>query len=336
MALPLLLLLPLVVLVTAIAYFALQQTAEAWLKPFLQWLFAPRQSFWKRVLLWPVREIGKGLAAVLRYTKRILGGAFFLAAAALAHWFHGYAWVLDRLLVGAEAFAKEVYKALVYLRNVAIPTLVNAVVVPVKEIAVRADLLAKALSAQLNAVSAALAVGLIFLPGAVPFGLAARFAYFANGVETLWDKVWKDLAPKLSQAITVTIPKLAGRITNLENDLYKTGAESLPQIRTRLKVLEGKFAGLLKGLTFRDAVLGLLAALAGVTVAVLTATLPSLFCRNTRGVAKRLCAFDETMLANLLLGTLLFALVLDPRALARVAEGVTETLDGVIRETVLR
>src|SRR3970282_2254013 len=148
---------------------------------------------------------------------------------------------------------------------------------------------------------------------------AARFAYFANGVETLWDKVWKDLAPKLSQAITVTIPKLAGRITNLENDLYKTGADSLPQIRTRLKVLEAKFAGLLKGLTFRDAVLGMLAALAGVTVAVLTATLPSLFCRNTRGVAKRLCAFDETMLANLLLGTLLFSLVLDLRALANEA-----------------
>ncbi len=331
MALAAPLLLTLAVLVAAIFYFGLQQTADSWLKPLLQWLFAPRQSFWKRVLLWPVQEIGKGLVAVVRYVKRVLGGAFFLAASSLAGWFRAYAWVLDRLLVGAEAFAKETYKALVYLRNVAVPTLIETVVKPVRVDAALAKALAQGVATTLTAVSVALGDGLRFLPGAVPFGIVARFAYFANGLETLWDKVWKDLAPKLSQAITVTIPKLAGRITNIEDDLYKTGAESLPRIRTRLRALEGKFSDLLKGLSFRDAVLGLLAALAGVTVAVLTAALPSLFCRNTRGVAKRLCGMDEALVAGLLAGTLSFALLLDPKLVLKAGQEAEGALDGVFR-----
>ncbi len=336
MAIPLLILLPLLVIITGIAYFALQDAIEAWLKPLLQWLFAPRQSFWKRVLLWPVKEIGKGLAAVVRYVKRVLGGAAFLAASAVAHFLMALAWVIELRILVAERFAKAVYNGFVYLRNVAIPTLIELVLKPVRADAATAKALALGAVSTLTAVSVEIAKGIAFLPGVTPLGLPARVAAWLDGFRTLWDKVFKDLAPKLTKAITVTIPKLAGEVDDIFTDLYKTGAKSLPGIRTRLADLEKALVPILSNpLAWLAALLGSVAGIAMLTT-VLAKVAPQLFCKNTTGAAKRLCAFDETLFAQLLAGTLAFALVIDPRALAKVAEGVTVALDTVVRETALR
>ncbi len=330
MAIPLLILLPLLVVITGIAYFALQDAVEAWLKPFLQWLFAPRQSFWKRVLLWPVKEIGKGLAAVVRYVKRVLGGAAFLAASAVAHFLMALAWVIELRALVALRLAQAVFNGLVYLRNVAIPTLVELVVKPVRVDAATAKALALGVASTLTAVSVEIAKGIAFLPGVTPLGLPARVAAWLDGFRVLWDKVFKDLAPKLTKAITVTIPKLAGEVDDIFTDLYKTGAKSLPGIRSRLADLEKALVPILSNpLAWLAALLGSVAGIAMLTT-VLAKVAPQLFCRNTTNAAKALCASSFGGFDDVLALLTQAAIIANFETYVRIAQGATEaTADGI-------
>ncbi len=330
MAIPLLILLPLLVIITGIAYFALQGAVEAWLKPLLQWLFAPRQSFWKRVLLWPVKEIGKGLTAVVRYVKRVLGGAAFLAASAVAHFLMALAWVIELRILVAERFAKAVYNGFVYLRNVAIPTLIEAVVKPVRADAANAKALALGAASTLSDVSVEIAKGIAFLPGVTPLGLPLRVAAWLVGFRTLWDKVFKDLAPKLTKAITVTIPKLAGEVDDIFTDLYKTGVKSLPSLRTRLTDLEKALSPILSNpLAWLAGLLGSLAGIAMLTT-VLAKVAPNLFCRNTKKAAEALCAGSFSGFDDVLALLTQAAIIANFETYVRIAQAATEaTADGI-------
>ena len=64
--------------------------------------------------------------------------------------------------------------------------------------------------------------------------------------------------------------------------------------------------------------------------------LRNLTCRNTQDVANRLCRTDADFLAQLLAGTLLWALVLDPRVIARAGQELYDGLDDIFRATALR
>jgi hypothetical protein len=304
---------------------------DAWLRPLLQWIFAPRQSFWKKVLTWPVREIGKGLKAVMRYVSAILGGAFFLAGAALARYFNAARWLEDLLTLGLERAFTAYWNGLVYLREVAIPKLINVVLTPVREAANLAKALATAATTTLTQISVTLAEGLRFLPGSVPVGIIARFAYFVNAFHDLWDKVWQNIAPRLDHLTKTVIPKLTARVDDLYDDLYRTGANSLPRLRDRLKVLEGKLAGIGTLDWWQTGVLAAIAALAGVAVASVGVGLRALFCRNTQNVARKVCAMDEALLAGLLAGTLTFALLLDPKLVARTGQEIEGVIEGAFR-----
>jgi len=78
------------------------------------------------------------------------------------------------------------------------------------------------------------------------------------------------------------------------------------------------------------------AAFAALVLATLKVAAPNLFCRNVTDATKRLCATDEDFFAQLLAGTLLFALALDPRLIARAGQEVTEGMAALWRETALR
>jgi hypothetical protein len=321
----------LIALVLVVAYLALQKAADAWLKPLLQWIFAPRQSFWAKVLIWPVHEIGHGLKALQRYVLRVLGAAYFLAAAALGRFFHAYAYVLDELLVGAEAFARDVAKAFDYTRHVLIPTLIETALRPLRADVVLAKALATAATTTLTGISVEFAAGLRSLPWGVPQGIVARVAAFWNAFAHLWDQVFRHVVPRLDLIQYTTLPRIAGRLDDVWNDLYRTGRDSITGIRTRLRTLESAIGGVDTAAWWQAGVLAAIAALAGVTIAVVRTGIRSLFCRNTRGVAQKLCGMDEALIAGLLAGTLGFALLLDPKLVARTGQTIEGQIDHAIR-----
>lgn len=298
MALAAPLLIGLAILATYIGYLILQKTAEAWLRPLLQWLFAPRQSMWKRIITWPVHEIGKGLAAVFKYVLAILGGAFFLAGAQLARFFQAVAWTEDLFTLAFQRAFEATYNGLVYLREVGIPKLISAQVKPVADRANTAYALATAATTTLTGISTEFASGLRGLPWGTPSGIVARVAAFWNAFAHLWDQVFKHIVPRLDLIQYTTLPRVAGDVADIFDDLYKSGAGSLPRIRQRLGALEKTVAQIASDpLAWLAALLGSVAGLA-MLARVLELAAPDLFCRNTRTGTKALCAmrfadFDE-------------------------------------------
>lgn len=290
MALAAPLLIGLALLATYIGYLILQRTMDAWLRPVLQWLFAPRQSFWKRVLLWPVAEIGKGLKAVMRYVGAVLGGAFYLAGAALARFFHGLGWTEDLLTLGMSRMFAAVYDGMVYLRNVAIPTLIGIQLAPVRDAANIAKALATAATTTLTGISTEFASGLRSLPWGAPQGIIPRVAAFWNAFEHIWDQVFKHVIPRLDLIQYTTLPRIGGRVDDIVDDLYRSGADSLPRIRTRLGNLEKRIGNIGTDAWWEAGILAGIAALAGVAVTAVSIGIRALFCRNTVKAARALCA----------------------------------------------
>ena len=315
-----------------LAYLLLQHAAQAWLRPILQWIFAPRQAFWKRVLLWPVREIGHGLAAVERFVMRVLGDAYFAAASVVGRWLHAYAYVLDNLFVGLEALARDVRNAFAYTRNVMVPALIRAATRPMLDDINLAKSLAQAATTTLTGISIAFAEGLRSLPWGAPTGIINRVNAFWNAFEHIWDQVFKHVIPRLDLIQYTTLPRLGARVDDIFDDLYRDGIDSLPRIRTRLRNLEEKLRDIGTSEWWQTGVTGAIAALAGVSIAAVSIGLRALFCRNTQNVARKICAMDEALLAGLLAGSLTFALEIDPRLVVRVGQEMENGLEGILRD----
>lgn len=330
MALAAPLLIPIAILLTILLYLALQKATDAWLKPLLQWIFAPRQAFWKRVLLWPVQEIGKGLVGVIHWVKVHLGAAFYLAASKVGRWLHALAWVTELPDLAFERLAKTTLDAFTYIRNVAIPQLVDAAVRPVRQTANTAKAEADAALSTLTGISTEVAAGLRSLPWGVPGGITNRFAAFFNAFEHIWDQVFKHIIPRLDLIQYTTLPRIAGDVADIFDDLYKTGRNSLPNIRRRLANLEGDFAGIFSNpLAWLEALLLGTAGLA-MLARVLAKVAPELFCRNTTKAARALCAADPTAFDGLLELLVAGAILANFHDYVRLMQGVTaETTSGI-------
>lgn len=330
MALAAPLLLALALLATYIGYLILQRTLDAWLRPVLQWLFAPRQSFWKRALLWPVREVGKGLKAVLSYVAAILGGAFYLAGAALARFLHAVGWTEDLLTLGMQRAFQAMVDGMIYLREVAVPKLIAAQVKPVADKANTAFALATAATTTLTGISTEFANGLRSLPWGAPIGIVPRITAFWNAFEHIWDQVFKHIVPRLDLIQYTTLPRVAGDVQDIFDDLYRSGANSLPRIRQRLGQLEGKIGDIGSTAWWEAGVLAVIAAIAGVTVAAARLGIQSLFCRNTQGLTRQVCAAPNTYIDEVL--ALVFAVeaIENLPTLVRIMQGVArETAEGL-------
>jgi len=326
------LLIGLALIAAYIGYLILQRTLDAWLRPLLQWLFAPRQSFWKRVISWPVRQIGKGLAAVMRYVASILGGAFFLAGAALARFFGALAWTEDLLTLGLQRWAEAVWNGMVYLREQAIPRIADAIVQPVRERVTLAYALATAAIATLTDISGVFGIGLRGLPWGAPIGLVARVAAFWNAFTHLWDQVFKHIVPRLDLIQYTTLPRVAGRVDDIFDDLYRTGRNSLPGVRTRLADMERALAGILSNpLAWLAALLTTAAGIAMLTQ-VLARVAPNLFCRNTTNATRALCAMQTRNFDDLFAFFVQVAIIANFEEYVRLAQGVTEVTASGIQE----
>lgn len=322
--------LALALLAAYIGYLILQKSADAWLRPLLQWLFAPRQSFWKRVVLWPVQQIGRGVKAVMRYVLAVLGGALYLAGAALAHYFNAVRWTEDLLTLALERGFAAAYDGLIYLREVAVPKLIAVQLKPVADQARNAYALATAATTTLTGISTEFANGLRSLPWGVPGGIVQRVAAFWNAFEHLWDQVFKHIVPRLDLIQYTTLPRIAGQVADIYDDLYRTGRNSLPNIRRRLADLEAGLGKILSNpLAWLEA---LLVSAAGILMLtrVLAKVAPNLFCNNTTNLTRQWCSAPTAYIDELLAVFFAVEAIENLPTLVAIMQGVArETADGL-------
>lgn len=331
------------VLITAIVLLGMQHSLGTWLTPLLDRLSHPQGSFLARVALKTAFLALSAVQGIVSWLAHIISHAVSGQAAKVGQYFHGLARVTDDAVVAAEAFANATARTFTYLRNTAIPTLINAQVAPVRTIANTAKAEADAISSTLTTVRLNLQGMLRGLPWGAPASIAGAFGAFFSAFSHLWNYVYGQVTTRLNSLYNVRVPALERRVTTVWDDLYTTGRDSLRGIRARLTTIEGtlgadfaevwrKLRALLTPAGASAWLLGTLAALLGLTIAAVRVGLGALFCRNTQGVARKLCAMDELMIAELLAGTLTFAMLLDPKAVAKAGQEIAGAMDFVFNE----
>lgn len=307
-----------------------------YLKPLLDWATRPAGGFFKRIVFWPLKKAGEAIERFVRGHIAALLNAYVARSGPLVRLIENLTELTQRVAGTLGDDAEATYKALVTLRKVTIPQLIEGALKPVRVTATNALALATGTATTLTAVSTQIALGLQALPWGAPIGLPNRVAAWMNSYEQLWNQFFNVAKPALVKATTVDIPLLWKEALAISQYVYG-------KLEPRVEALEvgvAQFKSFLSGLpASSQAQLDKLINPAFFALAVGAAVakfVPNLFCKNVASTTQRICGQDEAMWAQLLAGTLLFALALDPRALAKVAEGVTGTLDGVIRQTVLR
>lgn len=320
------------ILLTVLVLWAMGHNTPTWVGSLLHWIFKDRRSWWANILLKPVQIIVGGIASGVRFLTRVIMGSIWNGLTLVGRALHGYAWLLDLASLNYLRLAQEMLLAFRYLRNTAIPRLANAAVDLIRPQVTTALATAQAVAKDLTQASTNIAAGLRQLPWGVPLGFPARVGALMDAIGHLWDDYFHNLKPAFVHLTTVVLPKELGRIDDVWDDLYHSGADGIAGIRRRLKTLEDALTGLGTSSWWQLGVLGAIAALAGVSIAIVRASIGSLFCRNTRDVTGRLCAASPTSIANLLALFAGFALVLDPKLVLRLGQEVEQSLDGVFRE----
>jgi hypothetical protein len=458
--------------------------------PWIEEQMGGSQPWWKRVALKPVQFIERRAKRLVERLKSDAANRFALSSPSIARWLHRNALILEQLSGVVVASNEATFKAFNTLRRTTIPTLIAQALQPIKLRLGQAEALVRGVADTLTAVSVEFADGLRALPWGVPAGLPQRVSTFFVTYKRLWDKVWDELAPRVTALWTQIVPELrqrldalekgagggigqalqalrnrvtalenqagniilprldnledavaalsrevfgeigtgllelVGRVATIEAWLVDTATPALAElelglaqlrleleqgVETGLEVLRQRFEALelevftaipqrfaalelsvetlvaeaigyigagLVALTQRivaleqdiqnrilpgfDLIIGRITALeerienailpritalegllapaafAALVLATMRIVAPNLFCRNVTSTSKAICAQDEAMWAELLAGTLLFALVLDPRVIARAGQEVMEGMEVIWRETALR
>lgn len=289
----------LVALFAFIVLWELQQQNPNWLQPLLYRLSHPHGNFLTRIALKAVGVAVRWVADLVAYIVRRLSWAALLVAAPFASYFYGLYQILHDATVGALAFAEEVYKAITYLRNVAIPKLIEVVVRPVRTTANQAYALARIIERDLGSVRVNLQQMLRTLPWGAPADLVGAFRNFFGAFANLWKYVYGQLTTRVNYMFNVAVPALLRQMTTVYDDLYHSGRDGIGGIRARLRDLERTVAGIASDpLAWLAALLGSVAGLA-MLARVLEKVAPQLFCRNITKTAKAICAADSGLFDDL-------------------------------------
>ena len=278
---------------------------------------------------------GPGLD-LLKYIERVTQAT--LSTALASHLYVAVKWLRATEALARDAalqtgyLAEQTHNALSYLRHTTVPRLISTAVAPVRALAVQAHSLATDAEGRLDTFRDAL-LGALAAAGIGTFStMQAGIRAFVHAYDALHAKVWQDVVPKLEQAITVTIPGLVGGVNDLEREVF----ENIPGTLGALREWANDLANFAQK-ALRDPlawVIGLLGSAAGVLAleGVLAAVAPNLFCNNTKGVTKKLCALDEGLIAALLAGSLGLLVALDVKQIAREAQDGVGAIDGIIRQ----
>jgi len=307
-----------------------------YLKPLLDWLTRPAGGFFRRLVFWPLKKAADAIERFVRGHIAALMNAYLARSKPLVRLLENLTELTQRLAGTLGDNAEATYKALVTLRKVTIPTLIEAAVKPVRVLAKQADARLDLLDGKLNAVEGNVRAMLATLPWGAPSGLAGAFTGWLNSYRQLWEQFFDVAKPQLAKLTTVDVPLLWKEALAISQYVY---GKLEPRVET-LEIGWASFKEFLLGVPAQtQAQLDKIIAPAFFALAVAAAlakAAPNLFCKNVTSTTQRICGQDESMWAQLLAGTLLFALVLDPRALAGIASGVAGALDGVIRQTAIR
>lgn len=320
-------LLSVVLLILAVGYIII-------FDPLMQFQATKDSGLFKRFVYWAV---GKAVAKIKQLGRLHVGRLItsYLARAKPMIALIGNLEELARRVAGTLGDSAEAtYRALVTLRTVTIPRLIEAAVAPVRVQAQQARTLAQTAITRLDQAEAALGTALRQEKIGNWATLPAQLAGLAHFVGNLHAKTWGNVEARLDRLEKTVYETMTVQIRSLIQQAFQV----LPQRITALELQVGRITSALGGLSATAlAQLQMLLNPALFGLAVLTAVqalAPSLFCRNTTAVSQAVCRQDETLIRDLLAGALVFAIALNPREIARAAGALTGILDGVIRETV--
>lgn len=305
-------------------------------RPWFAETFEGRTPWWKRLAGFALKWATRKLRAIeLRLTAE-LGQHFAQMSPAVSRWLHRQARTMEQLSGVIVASNEAAYKAFARLRHETIPALLEAKVQPIWN---RIAALSERLGVTEGRIQDAgqLVTGTLrLLPWGAPLGFVPALDSFLDSYRHLWRQFFDFAQPQLNELRNVVIPDIWRRLADLESGAGAGIGAALRSIRRRLTELETGLASILSDpTTWVLTALGL-AALPALSSGGMRTALRNLTCRNTQSVARNVCAMDEALLAELLAGTLLWALVLDPRVIAQSGQAVLGGMESIWRETALR
>lgn len=322
----------LVAVMATIVCMVLMQTASTWLRPIIKALTANHHNFFVKVLTAPVRLVAKGVLQIQHTVTASLSHYVGATLKPVTAWLNGLSVIVGETSLHISGLAKATYDALNILRHTTIPRLIKLAVDPVRVIAVRADKLSAATDRQIDAITADLGNLLGTAGIGVWSTLHNQLIGWAKAYDNLHDEVWRNLVPDIAALKAEVFQTIRAQIGAIAHDVGVVIPGQLFDLRARVKAVEDWIAGRFDiDLTALNALVAPIA-LAGSFALAVEAVAPFLFCKNTRGVASKLCGLDESLLAELLAGTLAFAVLMYPEEVAAIGETTLDALNPLIRE----
>lgn len=305
-------------------------------RPWMAEQFEGKSPWWKKLTGLALKWVSRKIKAVeLRLTSE-LGGHFAQMSPGVSRWLHNHAKAFEQLSGVIVASNQATYNALSTLRRTTVPGLIARAIAPINATLTRHTNRLDALEDLNRRVSVVIGNGLRGLPWGVPGSYVNNFQAWWNTYAHLWQQFFGVVQPRVTQLWNERVVNLRNIIQSLQHTVEQIQTVGLPAIRARITELERGVATILDDpSTWVITMLGL-ALVPQLSPASIRAALGSLFCRNTQTVARNICQMDEAMLAQLLAGTLLFALVLDPRVIARIGQEITEGMTDIWRATALQ
>lgn len=307
-----------------------------YLQPFIDWLTRKSGGFLGRLIKWTTSPVTNFVKGFVNRHIALLMRSFVTGIAPMVIMLNQLAVVVQRTYGTLGDMSAQILEALRVLRHVTLPNEIAAALAPVKTTLQRHTDRLNTLESLNRQVAVIVGNGLRALPWGVAGTYVGNFDQWMGSYLHLWRQVFTFLTPQVNALRNGVIPQIQRELATLTTKVTRITTVDLPAIRTRLTTIEKAIGGILADPT--TWILGLLGAVA---VPALTATgmrtaLRSLTCRNTRSLAQRACELDENMIAQLLAGTLVFAIALDPRIIAQAGQEVTAGMMAVFRETALR
>jgi len=305
-------------------------------RPLLDWLTRRGPGWLGGLIRWVTRPLESRVKNFVKEHLAALSRLVLANQPALLLMLDQMAELTQRIAGTLGDMAEQTWRALWTLRHVTVPNLIAAALVPVKAQLARHTERLDAVEDLNRRVAVVVGTGLRSLPWGAPGTYVGNFEQWWNSYRHLWAQTFEHIVPRLDRIQFDLLPKIGIRLDRLTEDVTRIREEALPAIRQRLGRIEDALGDLLTSpTTWFLTTLGLTLTPILAPSAV-RAGLDSLFCRNTRDVTRNLCRMDEALLAQLLAGTLVFALALDPRVIARAGQTLYGGAEAVFRETALR
>lgn len=330
------LLVPVITLIAVVLYIVIVLGYLVIVRPVIDWITKRGSGFLGGLIRWVVRPLAARADKIVRNHMAALARAAIAKAPMAVKVLDSFTDVITRTSGTIADEAEQTYRAFVQLRRVTVPALIQTALVPIRGQLDRHTTRLDQVEDLNRRTSVVIGTGLDSLPWGSPGTYVGNFTAWWNSYRHIWEQTFEHVVPRLNRIQFEIVPRLTNRIDELETRVTTIREEALPAIRQRIGRIEDAFGGLLA-----DPTTWILGALGAAMLPVLAAggmqtALRNLTCRNTQTVARNLCSMDEALLSQLLAGTLLFAIALDPRAIARAGQEVTGGMAGLFREIALR